>query len=147
MKKYIPFDLFVPEKYMTEDLSIGLLPVETTCDNPYSSKGDILVAVFFSEETDILSHLMDNSFILLKNVENAPTPLTSMRLKITNNIYTFYPLSKIATQPIVKFQENLSELEIVGKVLFGFHDFANLTDINERFREILRFDETGVDFP
>ncbi|MDR0921889.1 MAG: hypothetical protein LBM95_05875 [Lactobacillales bacterium] len=141
---YIPFDLFVPEQYMTEDLSIAVLPVQTTNDNPYSSQGDILIAVQFSSETNILSHLTDGSFILLVDVEGSPSEVTSMKLSVHEDIYTFVPTSKIATKPIVKFRENLQELIILGKVIFSFHDFGGLTDMNEKFREILHFPQEGL---
>jgi len=143
MKKYIPFDLFVPEIYMTDDLSISLLPVTTGKDNPYSSNGDILLAVFFSQATDIIQYLTDGSFILLET----PSGKVSMKLKVENDIYTFSPLSNNGQKPIVKLKENLGTLDIVGKVIFSFHDFAGLTDINNRFREILSFSEEGVEFP
>lgn len=143
MKKYIPFELFVPEEYMSDDLSISLLPVNTSVDNPYSVQGDILIAVMFSEETDILKHLTNESFIIFQTDEG----LHSMRLKVEDGVYTFLPLTAQGMKPIVKLKENIFELAIVGKVIFSFHDFADLTNPNINFREILSFPEQGVDFP
>ncbi|SJZ38533.1 hypothetical protein SAMN02745116_00144 [Pilibacter termitis] len=139
MRKIIPFDLLLPEHYATDDLNLTFLPVKTTTDNPYSSNGDVLVAVEFSAETDILAHLTDESFILLRNVANAPEEIVSMKLSVVHDIYTFTPLSAISIQPIVKLRRNLADLDIFGKVIFSFHDFAGLMNVDGKAREVVDF--------
>lgn len=129
----VPFDFMKPTEYEKCELVYDF-PI-TSDTNKYLQNGDLVVIAQFDNlsKSEIIELVNDGDMLVVQALKSdLVKPTNIVKLQIVNGNYILSPISDfVDRKTIVIERKDISNENIIGKVLMSFRDFGNIFQKDE----------------